>query len=290
MDSIEVVKQLTIGGQKPLDQSAMQQLENKIIAPNQILYISTNGSDETGDGSINKPYRSIDFAATKIKNDVAHVEMRLDNLAADKDYPMHPIDFFNKGIGSFTMSISQWVGIPTPKANITLHKGKFHRYYSNGKEQFSWGNFIVANINTFSMNGINVNIGSDYIKYYDIGFLTHTKNLSMFYCTINATDFTLQMQEGLNNNLLLDQIVLTNYTGLLFADLTRVNAGFTEPTIGDKQIALAASGDITQYGIAPTTLQAAVYGGTTIPAAVLDYSLGERGIDIKTYIIYKNWN
>ena len=296
VDSIQVKDNLYIGDYNPADQDeqnaltaeALQKLQDQIIAPSQTINVdSVNGSDETGDGTSNKPYKTIDFAVTKIKTGVPNVTISLNNNNGNPNYTMHPIDFFNKNTEVFTLIISDWSISNPPKANLTVYNGKCHRYWTDNKQQFSWGNFIAANIDTVNIQGINISIGNDYKKYYDIGFLTFTSNLYMYYSVVNATDYTLQVQEGLNRMLRINNTQLNNYSGLLFANLSRINSSFEEPN--ENNMALL-SNDITLHGAAPTTLQAIAYGSTTIPSAVLDYSLGNKGIDTQTVVLYKNWS
>lgn len=250
------------------------------------MYVDcVNGSDETGDGTYSKPYKTIDFAATKIKSGVPDVTISLNNKNGSPSYTMHPIDFHNKQTKKFTLTINDWSTNNPPKANLTVYNGKCHRYWTDNKQQFSWGNFIAANVDNIVIQGINISIGSDYKKYYDIGFLTYTQNLYMYYSNVNATDYALQISEGLNNSIKINNTKMNNYTGLLFADLSRVASSFEEPNNME-----LLSDDITLYGGAPTTLQALAYGSTTIPATVLDYSLGNKGIDTKITVLYKNWS
>jgi hypothetical protein len=286
VDSIEISNQLTIGGAPPLGQDAIDKLQAQIIAPSQTLYVSNNGSDETGDGTITKPYKTIDFTATKINYDVPTVTIVIDNDCENLNYSMHPIDFQGKQTESFNITITDWEKILQSdefKPKLTINKGKAFIAYHGSIQLFGWGNFIASNIDTVSISGMNIYIGDDYTKYYPIGFLLYAKNVYIHSCIINATDYSLQVNNNLNNVLKVDDVNLDNYSGLLFGDLSRITASSEEPAVD------SLTNSIFLNSI-PTTLQAIVYGGTTIPSIVLDYSLGERGIDNKVTVLYKNWS
>lgn len=286
VDSIEISNQLTIGGAPPLGQDAIDKLQAQIIAPSQTLYVSNNGSDETGDGTITKPYKTIDFTATKINYDVPTVTIVIDNDCENLNYSMHPIDFQGKQTESFNITITDWEKILQSdefKPKLTINKGKAFIAYHGSIQLFGWGNFIASNIDTVSISCMNIYIGDDYTKYYPIGFLLYAKNVYIHSCIINATDYSLQVNNNLNNVLKVDDVNLDNYSGLLFGDLSRITASSEEPAVD------SLTNSIFLNSI-PTTLQAIVYGGTTIPSSVLDYSLGERGIDNKVTVLYKNWS
>lgn len=286
VDSLDIKNNFTVAGGTPVTGDDLQKVQDQIIAPSQTLYVSNNGSDETGDGTITKPYKTIDFTATKINYYVPTVTIVIDNDCENLNYSMHPIDFWGKQTESFSITITNWEKISKGdefKPKLTINKGKAFIAYHGSIQLFGWGNFIASNIDTVSISCMNIYIGDDYTKYYPIGFLLYAKNVYIHSCIINATDYSLQVNNNLNNVLKVDDVNLDNYSGLLFGDLSRITASSEEPAVG------SLTNSIFLNSI-PTTLQAIVYGGTTIPSSVLDYSLGERGIDNKVTVLYKNWS
>lgn len=286
VDSLDIKNNFTVAGGTPVTGDDLQKVKDQIIAPSQTLYVSNNGSNETGDGTITKPYKTIDFTATKINYDVPTVTIVIDNDCENLNYSMHPIDFRGKQTESFNITITNWEKISQGdefKPKLTINKGKAFIAYTGSIQLFGWGNFIASNIDTVSINCMNIYIGDDYTKYYPIGFLLYAKNVHIHSCIINATDYSLQVNNNLNNVLRVDDVNLDNYSGLLFGDLSRITASSEEPAVD------SLTNSIFLNSI-PTTLQAIVYGGTTIPSIVLDYSLGERGIDNKVTVLYKNWS
>lgn len=286
VDSLDIKNNFTVAGGTPVTGDDLQKVKDQIIAPSQTLYVSNNGSNETGDGTITKPYKTIDFTATKINYDVPTVTIVIDNDCENLNYSMHPIDFRGKQTESFNITITNWEKISQGdefKPKLTINKGKAFIAYTGSIQIFGWGNFIASNIDTVSINCMNIYIGDDYTKYYPIGFLLYAKNVHIHSCIINATDYSLQVNNNLNNVLRVDDVNLDNYSGLLFGDLSRITASSEEPAVD------SLTNSIFLNSI-PTTLQAIVYGGTTIPSIVLDYSLGERGIDNKVTVLYKNWS
>lgn len=286
VDSLDIKNNFTVAGGTPVTGDDLQKVQDQIIAPSQTLYVSNNGSDETGDGTITKPYKTIDFTATKINYDVPTVTIVIDNDCENLNYSMHPIDFQDKQTESFRITITNWEKVLQGdefKPKLTINKGKAFIAYHGSIQLFGWGNFIASNIDTVNINCMNIYIGDDYTKYYPIGFLLYAKNVYIHSCIINATDYSLQVNNSLNNVLKVDDVNLDNYSGLLFGDLSRITASSEEPAVD------SLTNSIFLNSI-PTTLQAIAYGGTTIPSTVLDYSLGERGIDNKVTVLYKNWS
>ena len=80
---MQVTDRLLIGEVDPtnpdtsnfLTKDDLQKLQDQIIAPEQNIYVSNNGSDETGDGTRSKPYKTIDKAGENIKEDVPKINI-----------------------------------------------------------------------------------------------------------------------------------------------------------------------------------------------------------------------
>ena len=51
------------------DDAYLQNMEKSILADSNSIYISTDGSDESGDGSQKKPYQSLNHGVEKSDND-----------------------------------------------------------------------------------------------------------------------------------------------------------------------------------------------------------------------------
>ena len=72
-------------------------MQDQIIAPNQLIYISPNGSDETGDGSSGKPYKTADYAITKINKQIPTIDIYLDCRGKkSNEFNMKVIDLFRQ--------------------------------------------------------------------------------------------------------------------------------------------------------------------------------------------------
>ena len=85
VNEVQVTDRLLIGDVDPanpdtsnfLTKDDLQKLQDQIIAPEQNIYVSNNGSDETGDGTRSKPYKTIDKAGENIKEDVPKINIRI---------------------------------------------------------------------------------------------------------------------------------------------------------------------------------------------------------------------
>lgn len=297
VDEVQVLNNLAIGDYDPSEQAnqnkltadALQKLQDQIIAPKQQLYVdSINGSDETGDGTWKKPFKTIDKAASKIRNNVPTVEIYLQNDVPNQSYYMSPIDFYDKGNEYIYFRIRNWTSSsPVNKVNVTVNYGKCHRFYNyqGYTEAFLWGNFAVANIEKARFDGINFYIQSGYPQINTVGFLNYVNDITMYYCSVTAQNYAVNVNSGLNRMISFQNCDFSNLNGMLYGDVGRIKAVGTDPSINNVSLL-----DITVNSTMPSTLQAVAFDGTKIPDSVLNYSLANSGIDKNVTVLYKNWS
>ena len=103
IDSIEVSEGLTIGGAPPLKQDAIDKIQAQIIAPNQTIYVSNNGSDETGLGTLQNPVKTLDKAQELIKTNVSNITIYLDNTDDNVEYTFTVQPFVSKSNTNITI-------------------------------------------------------------------------------------------------------------------------------------------------------------------------------------------
>lgn len=165
VDTIQVKENLYIGDYNPADQDkqnaltaeALQKLQDQIIAPEQNIYVSNNGSDETGDGTRSKPYKTIDKAGENIKEGVPKINIRI-------------ID----DTGTIPFYISQCIRPKTGNINLTI-----------------MGNNQEYNINQQKRIQIYVNPS----KYFDYTFQEKTWNVYGYFIAFNWENITITALE-----------------------------------------------------------------------------------------------
>lgn len=153
MQNIEVSEGLTIGGAEPLGQDAIDKLQDQIIAPSQTLYIDNiNGSDETGEGTWQKPIRTIDRAVNALNTQVSSVYIILDNSVPRKTYEMTAIDYKGRGTRweNLNISVTSWDSVVNT-FNLFLDK-------ETEKVPMDLGDVVY---NSIIKSNINVQISSD---------------------------------------------------------------------------------------------------------------------------------
>ena len=153
MDSIEVAKQLTIGGQKPLDQSAMQQLENKIIAPSQTIYVDAKEGNDNNDGTtLAKAVRTLDKAFTLAHKNCPNVTFYLKTWV-EPQYQTYNTFTANTCLDNTALNIEN-ITFLTPFENyrnngiiakIVVGYGSIFsgQLDSNNKILYHWGYYLV---------------------------------------------------------------------------------------------------------------------------------------------------
>ena len=181
VDNIEVSDQLTIGGAPPLKQDAIDKLQNQIISPIQTLYIdSINGSDETGDGTSGKPYKTINFAFTKVKNNVPTIIFNLKN-GTDPDtqyvYDVEPLDFRGKNNDTVIIQAWDW-DVNWQKAKIRTKYGKVFQLADAQGVHYYWGNFLISSVSNVTLGGLDIDC-----NYYKNSSIPDYKNAITCNCT-----------------------------------------------------------------------------------------------------------
>ena len=177
---IIITDEFYIGGEgeqfKPLRPEDIKELYNKIIEPNQTIYISNTGSDEAGDGTSTKPYLTFDFAVTKINKQVPKIVFYLDSRTQEETYHMHPLDLFRQ-TQIERVEIRAWQNTSVAiryKANLILEYGKVQCSDNNtvngDPTRYYWGNMLL-NTTTFGQNN-NITL---YLGNLNISFGTRNK-------------------------------------------------------------------------------------------------------------------
>lgn len=102
VDTIEVSNSLTIGGAPPLGQDAIDKLQDRIIAPQQTIYVDQKNGNDNNDGTTSdKAFRTLNKAIASIRQDIPTLTINLKTYTEEKDrmyntfYLDEPINFSN---------------------------------------------------------------------------------------------------------------------------------------------------------------------------------------------------
>lgn len=288
VDSIEVSNQLTIGGAPPLGQDAIDKLQDQIIAPSQNLYIdSTNGSDETGDGTANNPYKTINRAYNAIKDFVPNVSFVLENTTT-KDYIVTGMEFTIKAnLERIAFVPKYWDAAHQSRVNLIIKYGKISYGPVNQSgilvTSYAWGTVLLRTYASVLFRGLNISVEDGYTGEQYASYLLEAKKVEYDNCNINLGKLALMFSRNITDNILtINGGSLTGCTGFFVVHDSPHYV--EEPNITNIH-------DINLLDISPTSVyvyNSIIVNGTTIPSAMLEN--GNQGIDDGIYVIYKNWS
>ena len=203
MDSLDIKNNFTVAGGTPVTGDDLQKVQDQIIAPEQEICVSVNGSDETGDGSRNKPYKTMDYAITKINHQVPTISIKLDAREQDNEYHTKVIDLFRQ-TQIKRLNISIWVNSQETNRKVKLivdyDKAQCTDDWSSIGDpiRYFWGNLLV-NTTTFGennnvtvyINTVDIVLGSREKSENEAKFLCVCDNLIMEGCSIDIDDYSL---------------------------------------------------------------------------------------------------
>ena len=168
---VQVTDRLLIGEVDPakpdtsnfLTKDDLQKLQNQIINPNQTIYVdSIRGSDDSAesDGSSNKPFKTLDKAASAIKNDVKTINIILANDVDGEEYPFTNTCFLSKNNEKIYITNKNYQdGINKIKRAVMIPA--FIKYYTNNRNDYIVGYILIKGFQTVTLDGIKIKYSSD---------------------------------------------------------------------------------------------------------------------------------
>ena len=218
VNEIDCKTNLTIGGQKPLDASALQKIQDQIIAPSQSIVVSADyGNDETGDGSDAKPYKTLDRAVRAIKPNIQSVYIWLVNNKPDLEYSCSCIGLGDRQFVQISVTDGNNLIIKGYRAKITVRYSVFTygQVIKDGVfvNRYHCGTPFLVSAKAVRLIGLNINVEDGYDDNSKFGhsLLLSINNLSMGQCSVIA-----------QRNLLFNQ---SNDTTLNINDNSYINIG-----------------------------------------------------------------
>jgi hypothetical protein len=212
--NVYVTEKLLIGDYDPskpeqpdtsnfLTKDDLQKLQDRIISPSQTFYISSTGSNETGDGTSTKPYLTLDFAVKKMNKQVPRITFYLDSRTREETYHMHPIDLFRQ-TQIERVEIRAWQNISGTKykANLILEYGKVqcsdNNTVNSDPTRYYWGNMLL-NTTTFGQNNnitlylgeLNISLGTRNEVANEAKFIALCDNVLGENVSFNVDDYSI---------------------------------------------------------------------------------------------------
>lgn len=172
--NVYVTEKLLIGDYDPskpeqpdtsnfLTKDDLQKLQNQIINPTQTIYVdSIRGSDDSAesDGSLNKPFKTLDKAASVIKNDVKNIRIILANDVDGEEYPFTNTCFLSKNNEKIYITNKNYQdGINKIKRAVMIPA--FIKHYTNNGNDYIVGYILIKGFKTVTLDGIKIKYSSD---------------------------------------------------------------------------------------------------------------------------------
>lgn len=293
VDDIEVSNSLTIGGAPPLKQDAIDKLQAQIIKPEQSFFINANtGSDETGDGTQSKPYRTIAKALEFRKKDVPLLQINLYVETGNEQYYINPLDFSRINQQRLKIVAYPWVVIndTNKKPNLYVNYGKVFAEDYTGTTKYHWGNILCGSVEKVYLAGINLKINNPHTGSNYATFVCETNYLDMLTCNIDIGSYTLmKLNEEIEQKIRLKNVNFTDgNVGFIAIGNNSSPVSATDPALSTKGLnnikLLSDTIQITGH----VQISSSIYNNVKIPQGVL--LNGNSGYSTIIDITYKNWN
>lgn len=279
----------------------LQMIQDRIIAPKQTFYINANtGSDETGDGTQSRPYRTIAKALENRKKDVPTLELDLYVETGNEQYYIDPVDFSRMNQQEFRIIAYPWsvINDTDKKPNLLVNYGSVFAQDFTGTTKYHWGNILCGSVtNRVYLAGINLKINNPHTGSKYATFVCETNYLDMLQCRIDIGSYTLmKMNEEIEQKIRLRSVSFVDgSTGFIAIGSNSSPVSATDPSLSEQiepNISLLANNITTLANNVTITgkvqISASIYSSIYIPQTVL--SNGNSGYATSIDITYKNWN
>lgn len=292
VDSLDIKNNFTVAGGTPVTGDDLQKVQDQIIAPNQYLYVdSTNGSDETGDGSAGNPYKTINKAYTAIKNGVPNITFMLENTT-QKDYVVTGMDFANKNnLTKITFKPKYWDALHKTTANLIINYGKipYTTIVQNEvtKTSYAWGTVLCrASGKKIHFMGINISVQKGYTDSKYASYLFECSEVKFHSCSLNLGSIGIMLSRNITGNVFdFESGKLTGCTGLFVVYSSA--SSIDDPSVNANNINYPIDTMDTSFSTV-YVYNSVVVSNSSIPDEMLAH--GNKGIANGVHVIYKNWS
>lgn len=302
---MQVTDRLLIGEVDPanpdtsnfLTKDDLETIQNRIIEPTQTFYINANtGSDETGDGTSSKPYRTIAKALEFRKKDVPKLTLNLYVESGNEQYFIDPVDFAKTNQEEFQIVAYPWtvVNDTSKKPNVYVNYGKVFAQDFSGTTKYHWGNILCGTVaNRVYLAGINLKINNPHTGSKYATFVCETNYLDILTSNIDIGSYALmKLNEEIEQKIRLRNVSFAdNSSGLIAIGSSSSPISATDPTLSEQNSETTNEIQLLSDSITTTgrvQISSSIYNNVSIPQSIL--SNGNSGYSTVIDITYKNWN
>ena len=182
-----------------MGQDAIDKIQAQIISPEQVFYVSNNGSDSNDGTTLSKAFKTFSPIFENIKRDVPALQIYIDNTCDDLNYVLpQPFDF-NSQIGksgtqgkSLTISMTNYdLAINKDnRATIYVPYGKAFSNWSNSARYDYYGNILASSCISITLTGVNIKLQNKNENNYS-GFLLNSPNITISRSSIELQTYDL---------------------------------------------------------------------------------------------------
>lgn len=217
VDEVQVTDKLLIGEVDPahpdtsnfLTREDLQKLQDRIINPTQDIYVSPNGSDETGDGTASKPFATMNKAILAVNKQVPTINIYLDCRTQSNVFYVDPIDMFRQTQINY-FNIRPWTTNVKYRATLYVNYGKVQvrddsSAYGGNPARYAWGNILFSSLTfgennnvTFYLYQIDIHLSTRKTSDREEKFLVSASSFIAEECSFDIDDYDLfQPVEGI---------------------------------------------------------------------------------------------
>lgn len=297
---MQVTDKLLIGEVDPanpdtskfLTKDDLEIIQNRIIDPKQTFYINANtGSDETGNGTQSKPYRTIAKALEFRKKDVPTLELDLYVETGNEQYYIDPVDFSRINQQEFRITAYPWTVIndTDKKPSLLVNYGSVFAEDFTGTRKNHWGNILCGSIDYVFLAGIELKLNNPHTGSNYATFVCETSYLDLLHCKIDIGLYTLmKMNEEIEQKIRLRSTSFVDgSTGYIAIRNGTSPSSATDPALSTEDLNSINLLSDTIQETGKVQISASIYSNVYIPQTVL--SNGNSGYSTAIDITYKNW-
>ena len=188
-----------------MKQDAIDKLQDQIISPMQDLTVDCiGGSDETGDGSTKKPYRTINKAVSVIKPNVPTIRIFLNAAEDNMIYDVTPIRVTNDKILFLTYGRNDdYVGQhDEAKPIIRLNYGSIKSNWSTQGDLYWWGNMFIY-CKEIDITRVRIQLNDPFTEENSARMIFICEKFTGYTMSIDAQSYAVFGMYNTSNNIIL---------------------------------------------------------------------------------------
>lgn len=287
---MDIQNNFTVAGGTPVTGEDLQKVQDQIISPTQDLYINAKiGSDETGDGTSVKPYKTIERAMEERKVNTPSLRLHLYVETGNESYWINPVDFHGYTQQDFQIIAYPWTAINNKKRPILfVNYGKIFAEDYTGTTKYHWGNILCGNVERIYIAGINVKLSNPYTGTNYSTFLCETDYLDVLQSIFEIGSYSLmKCNSEIEQKIRFREGSLPEgNTGYIVNTIDAYNVFAEDPSIQTENLGISTLA--VSVNNSACQISSSFYRAANITQDVL--SNGNSGYSTNIDITYKNWS